>query len=112
MFGSLQNLIVLLLSVAVLVAAVWALIDASRYANSAYQNAGKQSKILWLVILGAAAVVGFISLPPPLGAGGGVIGLLGIASVIAVVYYFVDVRPKVAGMNPGSRGPRRSSGGW
>jgi len=112
MFGSLQHLIVLLISIAVLVAAVWALIDASRYSNSAYKSAGKNSKTLWLVILGVAAVVGFISLPPPLGAGGGVIGFLGIASVIAVVYYFVDVRPKVAAMNPGSRGPSRSSGGW
>lgn len=112
MFGSLQHLIIVALSVVVLIAAAWAFIDATRYSNSAYQNAGKKSKTLWLVILGVAAVVSFISLPPPLGAGGGVIGLLGIASVVAVAYYFVDVRPKVAGMSPGRGGSHRSSGGW
>lgn len=112
MFGTLQHLIILLLSVAVLVAAAWAFIDATRYPDSAYQHAGKKSKMLWLVILGVAAVVSFISLPAPLGAGGGVIGLFGIASVVAVAYYFVDVRPKVAGMSPGRGGSQRSSGGW
>ncbi len=112
MFDSLQGLIILLISTAALIAAIWGLIDATKYSDGAYKNAGKNSKALWLIILGTAAVVAFISLPPPLGAGGGIIGLLGIAAVIAVVYYFVDVRPKVAGQGPGSSGPRRSSGGW
>lgn len=112
MFGSLQHLVVLVLSVVVFIAAVWAFIDATRYSNAAYQNASKNSKTLWLVILGVATLIGFVSLPWPIGAGSGIIGLFGIAAVIAVVYYFVDVRPKVAGMSPGSGGPRRSSGGW
>ena len=112
MFGSLQHLIILIISVAALIAAIWALIDATKYSNTAYVSAGKKSKTLWLVILGVAALVSFISLPPPLGSQGGIIGLFGIAAIIAVVYYFVDVRPKVAAMNPGSRGPRRSAGGW
>lgn len=112
MFGSLQHLIILVLSVVVFVAAAWGFIDAIRYPNSAYQSAGKSSKVLWLVILGAATLVGFVSLPWPLGQGGGVVGLLGIAAIVATVYYFVDVRPKVSGMSPGSHGPGRSTGGW
>ena len=112
MFDSLQAMIVLAISVAALVAAVWALIDAIKYPDSAYVNAGKKSKVLWLVILGAAALVAFISLPRPLGAGGGIIGFLGIAAVIAVIYYVVDVRPKVSGASPSSGGSRGSSGGW
>lgn len=112
MFDSLQAMIILAISVAALVAAIWALIDAIKYPDSAYVNAGKKSKVLWLVILGAAALVAFISLPWPLGGGGGIIGFLGIAAVIAVVYYFVDVRPKVSGFSSGSGGPRRSAGGW
>lgn len=111
-FGSLQAMIILAISVAALVAAIWALIDASRYPNPAYVNAGKKSKALWLVILGVAALIAFISLPWPLGAGGGIIGFLGIAAIIAVIYYFVDVRPKVSGSNYGSGGSRGSTGGW
>ncbi|MFN3867019.1 MAG: DUF2516 family protein [Demequina sp.] len=112
MFDSLQAMIVLAISVAALVAAVWAFIDALKYPDAAYVNAGKKSKVLWLVILGAAALVAFISLPRPLGGGGGIIGLLGIAAVIAVIYYFVDVRPKVSGASPGPGGSRGSTGGW
>ncbi len=112
MFDSLQALIILVLSVAALVAGIWAFVDAVRYPDSAYVNAGKKSKALWLVILGVAALIAFISLPWPLGAGGGIVGFLGIASILAIVYYFVDVRPKVAGTNPGRGGPGRSTGGW
>ncbi|MFW2512785.1 DUF2516 family protein [Demequina sp. SO4-13] len=112
MFDTLQQLIILVISVAALVAAAWAFIDAFKYPNTAYVNAGKKSKTLWLVILGVAALIAFISLPRPLGAGGGIIGLLGIAAVIATIYYFVDVRPKVSGASPSSGGSRGSSGGW
>lgn len=112
MLHSLQGLIILLISTAALIAAVWGLIDATKYPDQAYKSAGKNSKTLWLIILGAAALISFISLPPPLGRGGGILGLLGIASVVAVILYFVDVRPKVSGMAPGSRGPRRPTGGW
>ena len=107
MFDSLQNLIILVLSVAALVGAIWAVIDAAKYSDAQYQGAGKRSKALWLIILGAAAVVAFVSLPWPLGGGGGIGGILGIAAVIAVIYYFVDVKPKVSGTSSGSAG-----GGW
>lgn len=112
MFNSLQAMIVLILSVAALVAAVWGFIDATRYPDTAYVAAGKKSKALWLIILGVAALIAFISLPWPLGRGGGIIGLLGIASIIGIIYYFVDVRPKVSGAAPGAGPSRGSTGGW
>lgn len=112
MFDSLQALIILILSVAAFVGAIWGLIDATRYPDTAYVNAGKKSKVLWLVVLGAAALIAFISLPWPLGGGGGIIGFLGIAAMVAIIYYFVDVRPKVSGSNYGSGGSRGSTGGW
>lgn len=115
MFGFLQSLVVWIISAAALVGAIWAFIDATKHADSAYRSAGRNSKVLWLVILGVAAVVAFVSLPPlPFGpnilgfSGGGITWLLGIAAIVAVVFYFVDVRPKVSGHSGGGR----SSGGW
>ncbi|PKQ27331.1 MAG: DUF2516 domain-containing protein [Actinobacteria bacterium HGW-Actinobacteria-4] len=112
MFASLQHLLVLVISVAVFVAAVVAVFDALRHTNGAYVAAGK-NKAVWVGILCVAGAIAFVSLPPPLGGGRGFIGLLSIASIIAVLYYFVDVRKKVKGNEPPSsygRGPSR--GGW
>ncbi len=111
LFGSLQMLVTLALSVAALVGSVWALIDAAKYSNDAFVAAGKQTKTIWLVILGVAALIAFLSMPYPLGGGGGITGFLGIIAIVAVIYYFVDVRVKVAPHHrPGSRGPK--GGTW
>ncbi len=107
MFGNLQNLIILALSLAVLGGALWGLIEAVKFSPSAYVAAGKRSKALWVGLLAAAAIVSFISLPTPLGRGGGPINLFGIATMIVVVYFFADIRPKVSQHH----GPRGSSGG-
>lgn len=113
MFGTLQNLIVFALSLAAFVGAIWGLIDAARHSESSFQAAGKQTKMIWLIILGAATIVAFLALPWPLGTGGGIGGILGIASIVAVMVYFVDVRPKIGQYGgPSSGGRNRSSGGW
>lgn len=113
MFGTLQNSLVFLISLATLVASTWALIEALRYPDRAYVAAGKRSKVLWGSIMGLATFISFVSLPPPLGRGGGPLGLLGIASIVAVLYFFVDVKPKLRDHHtPGStRGPS-NRGGW
>ena len=119
MFGFLQALVVWLISAGALVGAVWAVIDAIKYPDSAFVNAGKKSKALWLVLLSVAALIAFVSMPPlPIGpnifgfGGGGALGLLGIAAIAVVLYYFVDVRPKVREHRHGGGGRGRSSGGW
>ncbi|WP_062518983.1 DUF2516 family protein [Demequina silvatica] len=113
MFGFLQNTVVLLISLAAFAGAIWGLIDAARRPEGAFTAAGKWSKTIWLVILGVATIIAFISLPWPLGTGGGIGGILGIAAIVAVIVYLVDVRPKLGGgygPSGGSRG--RSTGGW
>lgn len=113
MFGTLQNSLIFLISLAALVAAIWALIEALRYPNQAYVAAGKRSKALWGAIIALAALIAFVSLPPPLGRGGGPLGLLGIASIAAVLYFFVDVKPKLREHhNPGAPRGRSNRGGW
>lgn len=112
MFSSLQTLIVLVLSVAALVGAVWGFIDAARYSASTFEAAGKQTKPLWLVFLGAASLVSFISLPYPVGRGTGIVGFLGIAAIAAVIIYFVGVRPALRQIEPRVGGNGNTKSGW
>lgn len=112
MFAGLQGFIIFAVSVAVMIGAVWGLIDAARHNERTYANAGK-SKTKWLLLLGGAVLFAFVSLPPPIGRGGGVLQIFGIAAIIVVILYFVDIRKKLQGNRPPSGGSgfaRR--GGW
>ncbi|MDN4473927.1 DUF2516 family protein [Demequina zhanjiangensis] len=110
MFGFLQSSVVFVLSLGALVGSIWALVDAAKYSNSAYVAAGKQTKTIWLAILAVATLIAFISVPPPIGRGGGIIGFLGIISIGAVIVYFVEVRVKVAPHHRPGSGPK--GGTW
>lgn len=113
MFGPLQQLIVAIISIAAFGGAVWGLVDAVRVPQDAFPAAGKQSKTLWVVLLGVATAVLFTSLPYPLGWGSGPFGFLGLAASVAVIVYFVGVRPAIEPFRRSSGGPRRSNtGGW
>jgi uncharacterized membrane protein YiaA len=93
------------LALAAAVFEVWALVDAVRRPAGAFTAAGKQTKNLWMIILGVAAVVG-------LGCafyeqGLAVIGILPVAAFVAAAIYMADVRPKVREFkgNSTSNGP-------
>ncbi|HEY7146019.1 MAG TPA: DUF2516 family protein [Streptosporangiaceae bacterium] len=90
------------LAIVAFVIEVWALIDASRRPGPAYVASSKQTKPLWLAILGVAAVIG-------LGGAVGELSLLSILPIIAFVaaaIYLTDVRPKVSQFRGGShQGP-------
>lgn len=107
MFGSLQEVVVFVLSLAVAVGAVWAFIDAMRHAPATFIAAGKQNKLVWGVILGLVMAITFVLLPSPLGAGPGILGIFGVICIIVVAYYFVDVAKK---LREHQGGPR--AGGW
>jgi hypothetical protein len=86
------------LLVAAFVVEAWAFIDAVRRPAAAFVAAGKQTKPLWLIILGVALVIGIA----------GAVGLLSIVSFIPIIafvaaaIYLADVRPKVRGFKSGS----------
>jgi len=77
----------------------WAFFDAIRRPTAAFPAAGKQTKPLWLVILGVAFVIGI----------GGAINRLQLLSFIPIVafvaaaIYLVDVRPKIKSLKSGTR---------
>jgi len=85
------DLLFWILLLAAFVIEIWAFVDALRHQDGAYRAAGKQSKLIWLLILGVAVVIG-------LGGAAGRLSLfsiLPIAAFIAAAIYLVDVRPRV-----------------
>jgi hypothetical protein len=92
---SIQNLIVLLLSVFAFGVEAWALIDALTQKSGSFVAAGKLTKPLWIIILAVAAALGFVALPLSGGGALGTFSLLSIAAVVASAVYLTDVRPAV-----------------
>ena len=85
------NLLVNVLGLGGLVLKVWALVDAVSRPAPAFEAAGKLTKVVWVVILVAAVLLG----------GASVMGLFGLIGLIAAIVYLVDVRPAVRSMRPG-----------
>jgi hypothetical protein len=83
-----------LLNLGLLVLVAWALVDAATRPAAAFVAAGKQTKQIWLAILGVSLVLCLIGL-------GGFLGILGAIIAVAAIVYLVDVRPAVRGMRPG-----------
>jgi hypothetical protein len=95
------------LALVAFVVEVWALIDAIRRPAGSYVAASKQTKKIWLLILGVATVIG---LAGATGYGGvGITNFLAVAAFVAAAIYLVDVRPKVKEF--GGQGRGNSSSG-
>ena len=81
---------------------VWALADALRRPAGAFVAVGKQTKPIWLIILGVAVVMGLASAAYRLTP----ISFIPIIPFIAAAIYLTDVRPKVREFRGGSGGTR------
>jgi hypothetical protein len=66
----------------------WAVVDCLSRPPAAFELHNKQTKVIWIVILGLSFALGFLS---------SAIGIFGIAGTIAAIVYLVDVRPAVSG---------------
>ncbi|MEU3163718.1 DUF2516 family protein [Streptosporangium sp. NPDC006930] len=97
------DLVFWILAVGVFALSGWALIHAAKTPARAFAATGKQTKKLWLVILGLAALFGFAAAVQYLS----VLSIFTIASVIASGIYLADVRPAVGeiGRGGGNQGP-------
>ncbi|HEY4464478.1 MAG TPA: DUF2516 family protein [Streptosporangiaceae bacterium] len=89
-----------ILAFAAFVFEAFALIDAVRRPAPAFVAAGKQTKPLWLIILGVAVVVGLGSAVYTRGLAA--ISILPVAAFVAAAIYLADVRPKVKDFRTGS----------
>lgn len=101
-----QNLLLVVLSLVVFAMEVFALVDAYRHRPEAYAAAGKLTKTKWMVILGIAALIGFLFLfNSPL-------NILSIVAVVAAGVYLADVRPALQQYSGGRGGSAGPYGGW
>jgi hypothetical protein len=98
----------LALGLAAFVVEVWAFIDAIRRPAQAFVATGKQTKQLWLIILGVAAVVGLAGAVY----GVGPTSILPVAAFVAAAVYLADVRPKVKDFRNGGVNSSGPYGPW
>lgn len=91
MIAVIQMWIFMVLSVVLLAVEVWALVNALRFRADAYTAAGKRTKVFWGVLTGVSVLLGFLSLPYPLGNGGSMLFMLG--GVIIAGIFLADVLP-------------------
>jgi hypothetical protein len=96
---SIINWVFWILLLAAFVVETWAFIHAVLQPSATFVAAGKQTKPIWLIILGIAFLIGV----------GGAIGDLALLSFfpiiafVAAAIYLVDVRPKIKQVRPGQR---------
>lgn len=92
-----------LITLALILVSVFAFIDALTRRADAFVAAGKLTKPIWATIVGVSALVFFLW---------GFWSFFSLPAMVAVMVYFVDVRPAVRGIVGDSRGSSGSSGSW
>jgi hypothetical protein len=95
------------LAVAAFVVETWAFVDAIIRPAPAFVAVGKQTKPIWLIILGVAFVLGLYT-----AAYGGVTQMLAVIAFVAAAVYLADVRPKVREFRRGSSSSNGPYGPW
>jgi hypothetical protein len=88
----------LVITYACMAMGLWALIDAAIRPTAAYPAAGRQTKLIWLAILGGGLLAQWV-FPAMFGP----INMLGLAGIVAAIVYLVDVRAKLIEVSRGSR---------
>ena len=78
-------------AIALFVVEAWAFIDAISHRPQEFEAAGKQTKTLWMVILGVALAAHMLIWHP--------IHLLNMAGAVASIVYLVDVRPAIRSLS-------------
>jgi hypothetical protein len=80
-----QNYIVLVGALVLFAIEAWAFVDAVSHSPAEFEAAGKQTKTMWLVILGISLAAHMLIWHP--------IHLLNLVGAVASLVYLVDVRP-------------------
>lgn len=107
--GTSLNLLLFAIAVFTFGLKVFALADAALRPSQAFVAVGKQTKVIWLAILGVAFLVNLVVFNP--------IMILNVIGDVAAIVYLVDVRPALRGLGSGGAILRRKDtggprGGW
>jgi Protein of unknown function (DUF2516) len=93
------NLFFWVLLLGAFVIEIWAFGDALRRPSDSFKAAGKQTKPIWLIILGVAFVIGIAGAVGYLS----LLSIFPIAAFVAAAIYLADVRPKIKSLKSGTR---------
>lgn len=105
LIAAIQTWIFAVLALALFAVEVWALVNALRFRADAYVAAGKHTKGFWGALTGLAVLLGFLSLPYPLGSGSPSL-LFMLGGIIIAGIFLADVLPalkRVMGRAAGNR---------
>lgn len=91
MVSTIQLWIFAVLALALFAIEIWAFVNAIRFRPDAYVAAGKRTKVFWGVLTGVAVLLGFLSLPYPVGGGSSMIFML--AGIVIAGIFLADVLP-------------------
>lgn len=91
MVALIQMWIFFVLALALLAVEIWALVNALRFRPDAYVAADKRTKVFWCVLTAVAVLLGFLSIPYPVGRGSSMLFML--AGVIIAGIFLADVLP-------------------
>ncbi|MBE9403558.1 DUF2516 family protein [Brachybacterium sp. p3-SID1565] len=105
MIAAIQMWIFAVLALALLALEVWAFVNAIRFRSDAYVAAGKRTKVFWCVLTGVSMLLGFLSLPYPIGRGGTSMLFMIIGVVIAGIF-LADVLPALKSVMRRAQGNR------
>jgi hypothetical protein len=97
-----QNVILLVLGAVAFACEVFAFVDAVRHPDGAYVAASKRTRRFWLILLGIALALGFVTFMNPL-------SIFGLLAFVGAAVYLADVRPALRQVR-GLGGPKSS--GW
>jgi uncharacterized membrane protein YoaK (UPF0700 family) len=95
LFYGFQSVVTLVIGLAAFALEVFALVDALRHPERAYLAAGKRTRTFWLVLLGVAVAIGFVTMFNPL-------SLFGLLAIVGAAVYLADVRPALRQVRGGS----------
>ena len=102
LYSGFQSVVLLTLGAVALGCEAFAFVDALRHPDNAYVAAGKRTRTFWLVVLGVALAIGFITVF-------NVLNLFGLIAFVGAAVYLADVRPALRQVR-GLGG--RSGNGW
>src|SRR5690625_5769458 len=106
MIPLIQTWLFAVLALALFAIEVWAFINALRFRPDAYVAAGKRTKTFWGILTGVAMLLGFLSLPYPIGGGGGMF-LFMLGGIIIAGIFLADVLPALKQVMGRARGNNR-----
>ena len=85
-FVTFQVGVTLIIWIVFAVLKIWAFVDCLRQRADAFPAVQRQSKTLWLILTGIAALTGL--LPDPL-------GIMGIAGIVVALIYLFEIKPRI-----------------